>query len=61
MKHCEDCGCKVFSGRCVNCNEVEYIEDQYYELDMPVPKIIQEQSQESRDERKRKEKIRQEA
>ena len=35
--YCEDCGCKVYSGRCTNCHEELYIEDQYYELDMPLP------------------------
>jgi len=36
-QHCEDCGCKVFSGRCTNCHEELYILDQYDELDMPRP------------------------
>lgn len=30
--YCEDCGCKVYSGRCTNCHEELYIMDQYYEL-----------------------------
>ena len=37
MSHCEDCGCKVYSGRCTNCHEELYILDQYYELDMELP------------------------
>lgn len=37
VKYCEDCGCKVFSGRCTNCHEELYILDQYDELDMPYP------------------------
>lgn len=32
MNTCEDCGCKVYSGSCVNCNEEVFIEQQYYEL-----------------------------
>ena len=35
--YCEDCGCRVYNGRCTNCHEELYIEDQYYELDMPLP------------------------
>ena len=38
MKTCENCGCKVYSNGCVNCNEELYILDQYYELDMELPK-----------------------
>ena len=30
--YCEDCGCKVYSGRCNNCHEELYILDQYNEL-----------------------------
>ena len=44
MKTCEDCGCKVYGGYCVNCNEEHYIEEQYIELDMVVPKSIYEKS-----------------
>jgi len=40
MTYCEDCGCKVFSGACVNCHEEVYIAEQYYELEMPVPDTI---------------------
>jgi hypothetical protein len=35
--YCEDCGCKVYSGRCTNCHEELYILDQYYEQDMELP------------------------
>ena len=35
--YCEDCGCKVYSGRCTNCNEELYILDQYYEQEMKLP------------------------
>ena len=37
MTYCENCGCKVFSGKCVNCHEELYILEQYYELGMPLP------------------------
>lgn len=29
-KTCENCGCKVYSHGCVNCNEGEYISMQSY-------------------------------
>ena len=35
--HCENCGCRVYSGACTNCDEAIYIADQYYELDLPLP------------------------
>ena len=35
--YCDDCGCKVFSGRCTNCHEELYILDQYYEERMELP------------------------
>jgi hypothetical protein len=35
---CENCGCKVYKGRCVNCHEELYILDQYIEQDMELPK-----------------------
>lgn len=35
--YCEDCGCKVYDGRCTNCHEELYILDQYLELDMELP------------------------
>jgi len=35
--YCEDCGCKVYSGRCTNCHEELYILDQYYEQGMELP------------------------
>lgn len=37
MTYCEDCGCKVFNGRCTNCHEELYILDQYIEQDMELP------------------------
>lgn len=35
--YCEDCGCKVYSGKCTNCHEELYMLDQYYEQDMELP------------------------
>ena len=40
MKSCENCGCRVYSDACVNCDEAIYIEKQYDELDMKVPESI---------------------
>jgi hypothetical protein len=37
MTYCEDCGCKVFGGRCVNCHEESYILDQYHDQGMKLP------------------------
>lgn len=30
--YCEDCGCKVYSGHCVNCHEETFIAEQYRDL-----------------------------
>ena len=37
MRHCENCGSRVYDGACVNCDEAIYIVDQYHELDMSLP------------------------
>ena len=37
MKTCEDCGCKVYSGNCVNCHEEIFILEQYEDLGMKRP------------------------
>lgn len=29
--NCPDCGCKVYTGHCVNCHEETYIMHQYHE------------------------------
>lgn len=29
--YCEDCGCKIYNGHCVNCHEEVYIAKQHYE------------------------------
>ena len=28
MNYCEDCGCRVYNGHCVNCHEETYIMEQ---------------------------------
>ncbi len=33
MKYCSDCGCKVYSGHCMNCHEETYILEQDMEND----------------------------
>lgn len=43
---CEDCGCKVYNGHCVNCHEEIYIEEQYIELGEEVPKLIYDKARE---------------
>ncbi len=35
MKTCEDCGCRVYSMGCVNCNEEDYIGEQEWLTDQP--------------------------
>lgn len=40
--YCEDCGCKVFSGHCVNCHEETFIAQQYRDLGETVPETIAE-------------------
>lgn len=34
-KVCEDCGCTIYNLGCVNCNEIEYIEEQAYLDSLP--------------------------
>jgi len=41
---CQNCGCQVYNGACTNCHEEIYIEQQYNELLVPVPKIIKEKA-----------------
>lgn len=38
--YCDDCGCKVYGGHCVNCHEETYIAQQYRELGESVPQEI---------------------
>ena len=39
-QYCDDCGCKVYSGHCVNCHEETFIAQQYREDGLRVPEII---------------------
>lgn len=39
-KFCDMCGCPSYNGACTNCHEEIYIEDQYYELELPPPESI---------------------
>lgn len=40
-KYCEDCGCQIFGGHCVNCHEETFMAEQYMDLDEEVPLSIQ--------------------
>jgi len=33
---CQDCGCKVYNGHCVNCHEETYIMEQNSQNDEPI-------------------------
>lgn len=45
-KYCEDCGCRVYSAGCTNCNEVQYIGQQYVRQEMEMSKELLDQIQE---------------
>lgn len=47
MGYCENCGSRVYRGLCVNCHEENYIEDQYIELNEPVPESIYKKAREN--------------
>lgn len=34
--YCEDCGCKVYNGHCVNCHEETFIAEQNNQNDEPI-------------------------
>lgn len=51
MTYCENCGSKVYKNGCVNCNEIEYIEEQYNELDIDCPDNVRLEAERSRKER----------
>lgn len=53
-KHCDDCGERVYNGACTNCHEEIYIEEQYIDLEMPIPKQISEVANRQRKEIKDK-------
>ena len=33
---CQDCGCRIYNGHCVNCHEETYIAEQNYQNDEPI-------------------------
>ena len=47
MGYCENCGCKQYRGLCTNCHEANYIEDQYIDLNEPVPESIYKKAREN--------------
>lgn len=47
MSHCKNCGERVFRGLCTNCHEENFIENQYIDLDMPVPELIYKKAREN--------------
>jgi len=44
--HCEDCGTRMYSGFCPNCDEEHFIANQYRELGESVPQGIAESERE---------------
>lgn len=40
MNACENCGCRVYGGYCVNCHEEVFIADQYRANGDPVPESM---------------------
>lgn len=57
MKHCLDCGTRVYNGKCSNCHEEIFIEEQYLEQGMPIPKLIKEEAKEHRIKIKKKKEL----
>ncbi len=39
--YCANCGEKSFNGACTNCHEEIYIREQYWDLNMEVPVLIE--------------------
>lgn len=54
---CSNCGCAMYNRKCTNCHEAHFIEEQYMELDMPVPKLIQDEAVEARRKAKIQQKV----
>jgi hypothetical protein len=45
---CEDCGCRIYNGHCVNCHEETFIAEQYRNEGMNVPEsILEEETEQS--------------
>lgn len=53
MSYCDNCGSRVYGGKCVNCNELEFIVEQYEDLGMEVPEslVIEAAEQRTRNDR----------
>lgn len=49
-KYCDNCGERSYNGACTNCHEEIYIEGQYIDLEMPIPKSIADKAAEQRKE-----------
>ncbi len=45
---CEDCGCRVYNGLCVNCDEETFIKEQYLMAGESVPIPIAEAAEQQR-------------
>jgi hypothetical protein len=48
---CENCGCRVYNGLCVHCDEENYIEDQYLAWEGSCPETISLAAAEQRKQR----------
>lgn len=48
-KICEDCGSNVYALGCVNCDEVNYIEEQEQLTELQYPDVAADRSQEKPD------------
>ena len=59
MSHCENCGCKEYGGKCTNCHEILFIEEQYHDLDMEVPTSLEDEISEANKDVERKKGIKQ--
>ena len=51
---CENCGCRVYNGLCVSCDEECYIEEQYLMDGESPPVVIAEPAAEQRRQRDKK-------
>lgn len=58
MSYCENCGCKVYGGHCVNCHEETFIFEQAQDLDdVTFSKEFLDKVNEQEQEAKRQKKI----
>lgn len=47
MSYCTNCGEKTYRGLCTNCHEENFIENQYLDLNEPVPESIYKKAREN--------------